>query len=245
MRFNENLKELRLKKGMSQTELAEKVFVSRSAVAKWENGLGLPSDDSLNRLAEFFGVEREELYSDKATEAVIVEKNKTISKAHKRLVALGIICLTVIIALVLTIIINNIYDNVRSGTEVGKMVGVYGDIYVYDEDAECADYTRSLTDSQTPFANDYVLEEGKTYILEVMARQSGGSIQVGLDSDDITIFYDNDVFNIELISKDGEPVFSVPSYYLTVKAKCQFCSLVIGAQNFYECLIISTIEKVR
>ena len=54
MQFNENLKELRLKKGMSQTELAEKVFVSRSAVAKWENGLGLPSEDSLNRLAEFF-----------------------------------------------------------------------------------------------------------------------------------------------------------------------------------------------
>ena len=242
MQFNENLKELRLKKGMSQTELAEKVFVSRSAVAKWENGLGLPSDDSLNRLAEFFGVEREELYSDKATEAVIVEKNKTISKAYKWLIALGIICLAVIIALVITIVIKNLYDNVRSGTEVGKMVGVCGNIYEYDEDAECADYTRRLTNSQTTFANDYVLEEGKTYILEVVARQSGGSIQVGLDSNDITLLYDNAVFNIEPISKDGEPFPGVPSYYLTVKAKCQFSSVVIGAQNFYEFLIISAIE---
>ena len=110
-------------------------------------------------------------------------------------------------------------------------------------DAECTDYTRRLTNSQTTFDNDYVLEEGKTYILEVGARQSGGSIQVGLDSDDITLFYDNDVFNIELIGKDGEPFFGVPSYYLTVKAKCQFSSVVIGAQNFYECLIISTIEE--
>ena len=118
-----------------------------------------------------------------------------------------------------------------------------GDIYEYDEDAECADYTRRLTNSQTTFDNDYVLEEGKTYILEVGARQSGGSIQVGLDSDDITLFYDNDVFNIELIGKDGEPFFGVPIYYLTVKAKCQFSSVVIGAQNFYECLIISTIEE--
>lgn len=242
MQFNEKLKELRLKKEMSQTELAEKVFVSRSAVAKWENGLGLPSDDSLNRLAEFFGVEREELYSDKATEAVIVEKNKTISKARKWLIALGIICLAVIIALVLTIVIKNLYDNVRSGTEVGKMVGVCGYIYEYDEDAECADPTRRLTNSQTTFANDYVLEEGKTYILEVVARQSGGSIQVGLDSNDITLLYDNDVFNIELISKGGKPVLGVPSYYLTVKAKCQFSSVVIGTQNFYECLVISAIE---
>lgn len=143
MQFNENLKELRLKKEMSQAELAEKVFVSRSAVAKWENGLGLPSDDSLNRLAEFFGVEREELYSDKAIEAVIVEKNKTIFKAHRWLIALGTICLTVIIALVLTIVIKNLHDNVRSGTEVGKMIGVQGKqrlidgfinaIYLYDD----------------------------------------------------------------------------------------------------------------
>ena len=192
-------------------------------------------------LPSFFGVEREELYSDKAIEAVIVEKNKTIFKAHRWLIALGTICLTVIIALVLTIVIKNLHDNVRSGTEVGKMIGVRGDIYEYNEDDECADYTRNLTNSQTTFANDYVLEEGKTYILEISARQSGGSIQVGLDSNDITLLYDNDVFNIELISNDKKPFYGIPSYYLTVKAKCQFGSVVIGVQNFYECLVISAI----
>ena len=35
MQFNERLKELRLKKGISQAELAKAIFVSRSAVAKW------------------------------------------------------------------------------------------------------------------------------------------------------------------------------------------------------------------
>ena len=154
-------------------------------------------------LPSFFGVEREELYSDKAIEAVIVEKNKTMFKAHRWLIALGNICLTVVIALVLTIVIKNLHDNVRSGTEVGKMIGVRGDIYEYNEDAECADYTRKLTNSQTTFAND--------------------------------------VFNIELISKDEKPFYGIPSYYLTVKAKCQFGSVVIGVQNFYECLVISAI----
>lgn len=77
-------------------------------------------------LPSFFGVEREELYSDKAIEAVIVEKNKTMFKAHRWLIALGNICLTVVIALVLTIVIKNLHDNVRSGTEVGKMIGVRG-----------------------------------------------------------------------------------------------------------------------
>ena len=46
---------------------------------------------------------------------------------------------------------------------------------------------------------------------------------------------------IELISKDEKPFYGIPSYYLTVKAKCQFGSVVIGVQNFYECLVISAI----
>ena len=55
------------------------------------------------------------------------------------------------------------------------------------------------------------------------------------------LLYDNDIFNIEPISKDGESFFGIPSYYLTVKVKCRFSSVVIGAQNFYECLVISAI----
>ena len=247
MQFNENLKELRLKKGISQTELAEKIFVSRSAVAKWENGLGLPSDDSLNLLAEFFGVEREELYSDQAMEAVIVEKDKIISKAHKWLIASGVICLAVIIALVLTVVIKNLTDDVRSGTKVGKMVGVKGDIYDYDEDDKCVVYGKKLTNSQTTYPHDYILEVNKKYVVEVYARQSGGSIRVWISSGDVTLQYDNDVFDIELYNEYGDIRESEtdlpPKYYLTVKKQCQLSSIIICSNNFYECLIISTTEQ--
>lgn len=51
--FKDKLKENRLKSGLSQEELAQKVFVSRSAIAKWEQGRGLPEDESLDRLAHF------------------------------------------------------------------------------------------------------------------------------------------------------------------------------------------------
>lgn len=74
MQFNEKLKKLRADKGLSQEELAKKIFVSRSAVAKWENGLGLPGEASLNALAEFFSVSKDELLYDKETETLIVEK---------------------------------------------------------------------------------------------------------------------------------------------------------------------------
>ena len=64
MQFNEKLKKLRREKGVSQDELAKNIYVSRSAVAKWESGLGLPSDESLALLAKYFNVSETELLTD-------------------------------------------------------------------------------------------------------------------------------------------------------------------------------------
>ena len=58
MEFKDKLKMLRKEKSISQQALADKIFVSRSAVAKWENGLGYPSEDSIGALAEYFSVEK-------------------------------------------------------------------------------------------------------------------------------------------------------------------------------------------
>ncbi|MDE5592551.1 MAG: helix-turn-helix transcriptional regulator [Clostridiales bacterium] len=100
MQFNEKLKQLRAQKGIPQAELAKKIFVSRSAVAKWESGLGLPSEDSLNQLAEFFGVEPSELLSDPDVETVIVAKNSKISKQK-----IWIISLLVLAAIAVAVLI--------------------------------------------------------------------------------------------------------------------------------------------
>ena len=48
--------ELRTKKGLSQEELAEKVFVTRQAVSRWENGETIPNIDTLKRLSQLFDV---------------------------------------------------------------------------------------------------------------------------------------------------------------------------------------------
>ena len=53
MDFNEKLQELRKAKSLTQEELAEAVFVSRTAVSKWESGRGYPSIDSLKELSRF------------------------------------------------------------------------------------------------------------------------------------------------------------------------------------------------
>ena len=54
MEFNKKLQELRKQKGLTQEELAEKLFVSRTAVSKWESGRGYPNIDSLKEIARFF-----------------------------------------------------------------------------------------------------------------------------------------------------------------------------------------------
>ena len=53
MELCEKLKELRKKRGVSQQELADAIFVSRSAVAKWESGKGSPSKDAITALGEY------------------------------------------------------------------------------------------------------------------------------------------------------------------------------------------------
>ena len=48
--------ELRTKKGLSQDELAESVFVTRQAVSRWENGETIPNTETLKLLSKFFNV---------------------------------------------------------------------------------------------------------------------------------------------------------------------------------------------
>ena len=61
MEFNEKLQELRKSKGLTQEELAQALFVSRTAISKWESGRGYPSIDSLKGISRFFSVTIDEL----------------------------------------------------------------------------------------------------------------------------------------------------------------------------------------
>lgn len=63
MEFHEKLQELRKQNGLTQEQLAEALFVSRTAVSKWESGRGWPSIDSLKAIASYFSVSIDELLS--------------------------------------------------------------------------------------------------------------------------------------------------------------------------------------
>jgi len=63
MEFNEKLQQLRKQRKITQEELARAIYVSRTAVSKWESGRGYPNIDSLKTIAKFFGVTIDDLLS--------------------------------------------------------------------------------------------------------------------------------------------------------------------------------------
>ena len=81
MEFNEKLQQLRKAKGLTQEELAQAIFVSRTAVSKWESGRGYPSIDSLKELSRYFGVTVDELIGpDEIITAAENEKRELIGR---------------------------------------------------------------------------------------------------------------------------------------------------------------------
>lgn len=99
MEFKNKLKELRIKAGITQKELAQKIYVSRSAVARWENGLGLPGDESLKLLAEYFNIGASELVCNTEAEALLIGKNRALARKNVIIVAVAALSLAVIVLL--------------------------------------------------------------------------------------------------------------------------------------------------
>ena len=80
MDFSEKLQNLRKQHGLTQEELAAKLFVSRTAISKWESGRGYPNIDSLKEISKFFSVSIDELLSsDELINAAQDENRKNIS----------------------------------------------------------------------------------------------------------------------------------------------------------------------
>ena len=83
MDFSEKLKQLRQNKKWTQDELAEKLFISRTAISKWESGRGFPSIESLKALSKVFDVSIDELLSNSELISIAEnDKKKQTQKFH-------------------------------------------------------------------------------------------------------------------------------------------------------------------
>ncbi len=116
MEFNEKLQELRKSRSMTQEELAEALFVSRTAISKWEQGRGYPSLDSLKEISRFFSVSIDDLIcSEEVISAAADEKKECMDKY------ISLICNTLDIFLVLLLFLP-VFGN---GTDSPASVSLY------------------------------------------------------------------------------------------------------------------------
>ena len=77
MEFHEKLQELRKSRGLTQEELAQALYVSRTAVSKWESGRGYPSIDSLKEISAYFSVTVDDLLSGEKLIFIAEKENRS------------------------------------------------------------------------------------------------------------------------------------------------------------------------
>lgn len=77
MEFYEKIKKIRTDNNLTQEQFAEKLFVSRTAISKWESGKGYPSIDSLKYMSKIFNISIDELLSSE--EIIDIAENENVS----------------------------------------------------------------------------------------------------------------------------------------------------------------------
>lgn len=90
MDFQDKLKKLRKNRGLTQEELAQALFVSRTAISKWESGKGYPNIDSLKAISKYFCVSLDDLLSTDEIITIAEEDGKQ-KERHLRNLVFGLL----------------------------------------------------------------------------------------------------------------------------------------------------------
>ena len=118
MEFNQKLQELRKKKGITQEELATSLYVSRTAISKWESGRGYPNIDSLKDLAKFFSVTVDSLISTDEM-LIIAEEDSKRKQNNFRDLVFGLLDLSTLLLFFLPFFAQEIDGKIQSVSLLG------------------------------------------------------------------------------------------------------------------------------
>lgn len=103
MELGQKLQELRKSRGLTQEQLAAALFVSRTAVSKWESGRGTPNIESLKAIAAYFSVSVDTLLSGEELLNLAGKETKTRVQAFKS-VAFGLLDCSFVLLLLLPLL---------------------------------------------------------------------------------------------------------------------------------------------
>lgn len=179
--FKDKLRELRKSRNISQEKLANDIYVSRSAVAKWEQGRGVPSKESLELICKYFEIDENELLDKKETIELCNKLHDKINRKEKiQNILLILLAGMIIVLLIVQGIDKNtqyIITNVISNYEL-KSVGVRLD----EEYHLDVNYIMRNTGF---YYDEYLIEETDNYIYnyktETLIPKKTGNYYVGIE----------------------------------------------------------------
>ncbi len=88
--FKDKLKELRIKNNLTQDDMAKKLYVTRNAISKWENGKGYPNIESLKTISKQFNISLDELINEQDATLITLENSKNLKKQQNILLSIGL-----------------------------------------------------------------------------------------------------------------------------------------------------------
>lgn len=136
MEFNEKLQQLRTGKNLTQEQLAEQLYVSRTAISKWESGKGYPNIESLKCISKFFSVTIDELLSGEELITLAETENRSNVKRIYNIIS-GIIDVLAVAFIVLPIYGKSQGDqfyhvNLLSNTPMPNInIGLHWAVYLF------------------------------------------------------------------------------------------------------------------
>lgn len=101
MKIGDKLKDARLKKSMTQEEVAEKLFVSRQSISNWENNKTYPDIGNVIALSDLYQISLDELLKGSDNFMKHLEESTDIVKSNKKLIFFIGLALTVMIVMAL------------------------------------------------------------------------------------------------------------------------------------------------
>lgn len=125
MNVGEKLKEARIRSGLTQEQVAEKVMVSRVTVSHWENGKSLPDVFSLLSLSEIYQISIDELLKGDPKMTDKVKKDAKIMKNNQRLIlTTGVLCSAIGIVYMASIFIGGAFNEFCKSALIWVLLGI-------------------------------------------------------------------------------------------------------------------------
>lgn len=138
MKFCEKIKKIRIDNSLTQEEMASKLFVSRSLIAKWEQDRGIPSIDMLNTIATTFGLTVNDLITDEEIKLITL-KNHQEAETNKKNLKIGLIIggvsvLVLLFTIIFIIVKINSNNDVKSWFKnfetIGEIIDLNDDVII-------------------------------------------------------------------------------------------------------------------